>query len=111
MVTGVEDVLEAVFPMIGAPRNAIPALLQRSSGAGARPRAGESDRSLVLEALGPSPIEVDEVIRLTGLPARAVHVILLELDLAGRVERQPGQRIALGRTSRLTAEFLPFVLS
>jgi DNA processing protein len=95
MVTGVEDVLEAVGPMIGAPRNATPNLFGTPPAQEPDPEPGESDRSRVLEALGPSPIEVDEVIRLTGLPARAVHVILLELDLAGRVERQPGQRIAL----------------
>jgi DNA processing protein len=94
MVTSVEDVLEAVGPMIGAPRNATPSLFSAPAQEfDAEP--GDSDRSRVLEALGPSPIEVDDVIRFTGLPARAVHVILLELDLAGRVERQPGQRVSL----------------
>jgi len=80
--------------MIGAPRNATPSLFSAPAQEfDAEP--GDSDRSRVLEALGPSPIEVDDVIRFTGLPAPAVHVILLELDLAGRVERQPGQRVSL----------------
>ena len=55
----------------------------------------ETDRARVLEALGPTPVEVDEIIRFTGVPARTVHVILLELDLAGRIERHPGQRVSV----------------
>ena len=55
----------------------------------------ESDRERVIEALGPTPVEIDEIIRFTGLPARVVHVILLELDLAGRIERHAGQRVSL----------------
>ena len=53
------------------------------------------DRARILEALGPTPVEVDEIIRFTGLPARIVHVVLLELDLAGRIERHAGQRVSL----------------
>ena len=33
--------------------------------------------------------------RASGLPVRAVRVVLLELDIAGRLERSAGQRIAL----------------
>jgi DNA processing protein len=59
------------------------------------PDVGDSDRGRVLSALGAAPVEVDELIRYTGLPARVVHVILLELELAGRLERHRGQRISL----------------
>ncbi len=53
------------------------------------------DRKTVLEALGPAPIGVDDLVRTTGLDARAVKVVLLELDLAGRLERHGGQRVSL----------------
>lgn len=59
------------------------------------PQVEDSDRSRVLSALGAAPVEVDELIRYTGLTARVVHVILLELELAGRLERHRGQRISL----------------
>jgi DNA processing protein len=55
----------------------------------------EADRRRVIEALGPSPIDVDELIRFTGLRAAMVHLVLLELDLAGRLDRHPGQRVSL----------------
>jgi DNA processing protein len=43
--------------------------------------------SHVVSLLGPAPVTVDELIRVAGLPAREVHAALLELDLAGRVQR------------------------
>lgn len=41
----------------------------------------------VAEALGPAPVDVDEIVRATGLPAARVRVCLMELDLAGRIVR------------------------
>jgi len=41
----------------------------------------------VIELLGPSPISVDELVRASQAPAREVRSILLELELAGRLER------------------------
>jgi DNA processing protein len=61
--------------------------------------AGASDldraRRLVLEQLSPNPVPVDEVVRATGMPAALIAVVLLEFTLAGRVERQAGNRVAL----------------
>ena len=51
-------------------------------------------RSLVEEALGPAPVEIDEIVRLCRAPAAVVLIILLELELAGRVTRYPGNRVA-----------------
>jgi DNA processing protein len=54
---------------------------------GARPR--------VESLLGYHPVTVDEVIRQCQLSPAVVHMVLLELELAGRAERHPGNRIAL----------------
>jgi DNA processing protein len=45
-------------------------------------------------ALGPAPVEIDELIRQLGAPAAAVLTVLLELELAGRCTRQPGNRVS-----------------
>ena len=50
---------------------------------------------LVEELLGPSPVPVDEVIRLSGVPSGAVQMALLELDLAGRLDRHAGGKVSL----------------
>jgi len=49
----------------------------------------------LLELLGPTPIPVDEVVRRCHLSPSAVQAILLDLELAGRVEMLPGNRVAL----------------
>ena len=101
IVTERADVIDAVAPMlatnVGLRRRAASAHLLRQETV-AEP--AEDDRGRVIEALGPTPIEIDEIIRFTGLPARLVHVVLLELDLAGRVERHAGQTDLLAMTRR-----------
>jgi DNA processing protein len=65
----------------------------------AEPAESEIDlqrtRSQILELLGPSPSLVDDLIRRCQFSAAAVMAVLLELELAGRVEALPGNRIAL----------------
>lgn len=55
-------------------------------------------QTTVLSLLGASPVPVDTVVRESRLTAAAVNTILLELELAGRVERQPGNRVSLSGT-------------
>jgi DNA processing protein len=55
----------------------------------------EQDRDAVIIALGPSPVEIDDLIRHTGLPPPSVYLVLLELDLAGRLHRHPGGMVSL----------------
>ncbi len=45
--------------------------------------------------LGPDPVAVDEIARRCQLSASAISAVLLELELAGRVETLPGNRVAL----------------
>jgi DNA processing protein len=95
IATEPRDIIEAVAPMLERAPEA-------PSGAFSAPppdemsdEPAEDERSRVLEALGPSPVEVDAIIRFTAVPARTVQVVLLELELAGRIERYPGQRVSL----------------
>jgi DNA processing protein len=93
LVSDVRDVLDAVAPMLDRMPPPSEGLLSAPSPREAEEPA-ESERARIIEALGPTPVEIDEIIRFTGVPARSVHVILLELDLAGKVERHPGQRVS-----------------
>ena len=58
------------------------------------PEIGEDDRTAVFAALSPSPIAVDIVAAETGLDARRVTVALMELEIAGRLRRYAGGRVA-----------------
>jgi DNA processing protein len=52
-------------------------------------------RRIILEALSPVPVAVDELVRDCQVSLPVVLTILLELELAGRLERQSGQRVSL----------------
>jgi DNA processing protein len=50
---------------------------------------------LVVEKLSPTPVAVDELVRQCHLSAASVATLLLELELAGRIERHPGNLVSL----------------
>ena len=52
-------------------------------------------RRAVVEQLGPTAVAVDELLRQCHLSAASVSTVLLELELAGRLERHPGNRVCL----------------
>lgn len=97
LVTGPEDIIEALAPMLGRPAPSPRELSSHGEQEVPRPLPdiGQTERDRVIEALGPSPIDIDEIIRCTGIETRKVHIILLELDLAGRLQRHPRQLVSL----------------
>jgi DNA processing protein len=54
----------------------------------------DSGLEMILEILSPTPVAVDEVVRQCQLSAAAVATLLLELELAGRIERHPGNLVS-----------------
>jgi DNA processing protein len=52
-------------------------------------------RKMVLGLLSPSPLPVDELLRQCQCSPEIVLTVILELELAGRVERQPGNTLTL----------------
>jgi DNA processing protein len=58
--------------------------------------AGDAERSAVDALLSPTPVAIDEVVRLSGLPSAVVAAVLLDLELAGQLVRHAGGRVAAG---------------
>lgn len=116
LVTSPDDVVEALAPMLreasapfthelsaqsaphspGAAPNAPPSLVKPTVEA---TEISEDDRARVLAALGPAPVDIDELVRATGLPVRALQIALMELALAGRIERHGHQLVSLREAS------------
>src|SRR5262249_40975750 len=102
MVTEPEDILSALAPMLheapAPPFQASLAPEPSRDAPGVRPAGpvpvGDGDRLRLLDALGPAPVDIDELGRTTGLSPRAIQVALLELTLAGRVERHGHQLVS-----------------
>ena len=92
LIQTVDDVLEAVGPIDARmvreparPYTAAPAPMNASDG----------ERRSLIDLLGPTPVAVDELVRQSGQAASTVQLLLLELELAGRVERYAGAKISL----------------
>ncbi len=95
LVTEVSDILNAIAPMSGGPATSRVEFDEPPPDFAAAPDPGDAERERVLEALGPTPVGIDELIRHTGLHPAQVFMILLELDLAGRLERHAGGAVSL----------------
>ena len=93
LITCAADVSEVLAPMIGRPP--VPEGIEEPAREGDQVQPSDAARERVVEALGSTPVSVDEIIAHTGLKTQEVLLILLELDLAGRLERHSGGRVAL----------------
>jgi DNA processing protein len=95
LITSAEDVIEDLSDLLRRP------LAERRERPLEAPAPQINDRDLVqaraeiLVNLGSSPVLVDEIIRQCQLSPPVVATVLLELELAGRLERHPGNRVAL----------------
>ena len=92
LVTEAGDVISAVEP-----------IMERPIMLGAREDDGEpldfeadtSDRARIVNLLGPSPVSLDDLIRMSGASPAIVRAVLLELEFAGRLERHGGGLVSL----------------
>lgn len=92
LVQSAEDVLEAISP------SRIRPFRQPERSYGMPETAAEADdaaRDAVAALLNATPVPVDELIRQSGLTPAVVQTVLLELELAGRLERHAGGRVSL----------------
>jgi DNA processing protein len=90
LTTEAADVIHAVEPIMERPL----ALREPDDD----PLASEpaaSDRSRIIDLLGPAPVLLDDLIRMAGASPATVRTVLLELELAGRLERHGGGLVSL----------------
>lgn len=96
LITGAADVIEALEPILG--RTTTPNDPVREPD-GERPQAavepGETERERIVGLLGPSPVGIDDLVRLSQSSPATVRTVLLELELAGRLDRHGGGLVSL----------------
>jgi len=95
LIESAHDVLTVLRPILGRDFTEPSASPPRSPTDSATTEA-EADRirARVEEALGPAPVEVDELVRQCNSTVAAVLSVLLELELAGRLSRHSGNRVS-----------------
>jgi DNA processing protein len=71
---------------------------QSTSPEGGRAETAEpapDERARIINLLGPAPVQIDDLIRLSKSSPAVVRMVLLELDIAGRLERHGGGLVSL----------------
>jgi DNA processing protein len=100
LVTEVEDVLAVLRPILGQP---LDRSMQEGEPAAPSPPLAEpgfyepdnNERDRIVELLGPTPVSIDDLVRLAGRSAAVVRIVLLELEVAGRLQRHGGGLVSL----------------
>jgi len=93
LVTDAEDVLQVLRPILGQ-RTEQPAE-EPDLGPPAVTEPGTSERARIVALLGPTPVGIDDLVRLSQSPPAIVRMVLLELEIAGRLERHGGGQVSL----------------
>lgn len=93
LTTCAADVIDAVQPVMGRPIELPMSEPDAHSPDDDEPHADE--RARIVRLLGPSPVGIDDLIRLAGVPAAVARTVLFELELAGRLERHGGGMVSL----------------
>jgi DNA processing protein len=93
LTTNAADVINAVEPIMGRPVEFLARELDEDEPQAFEPDA--RDRARIIDLLGPSPIGLDDLIRMAGTSPATVRTVLLELELAGRLERHGGGLVSL----------------
>lgn len=90
LVTEAADIINAVAPIMERPVE-----LREPDDASSFDEPDNSDRARIIALLGPAPVGLDDLIRMAGTSPAAVRTVLLELELAGRLERHGGGLVSL----------------
>ena len=91
LITEAADVIQAVEPIMGRPIE----LREPDDDAPSDFEPNASDRTRIVDLLGPTPLLLDDLIRMAGTSPAIVRTVLLELELAGRLERHGGGLVSL----------------
>lgn len=94
LVQSASDIIEAVSHIDARAANRFHAPSADLFGA-MQDEPDDSARTLVTNLLGPVAVSVDELVRQSGLSTQVVQLVLLELELAGRLERHAAGRVSL----------------
>lgn len=96
MVESARDILSNLSPLGELPlAEQLPLVFAEAPAARIDEQDIDRARVQVLEALGASPTLTDDILATTGISPHLLMAVLLELELAGRLERHAGSKVAL----------------
>jgi DNA processing protein len=86
-------VIDVLRPILGQPPD-LPTPPSAPTGMADRVD-GDAHAARIVALLGPTPVTVDDLIRLSGAPPAVVRTVLLELEIAGKLRREFGGLVAV----------------
>ncbi|MBB3998745.1 DNA-processing protein DprA [Aureimonas pseudogalii] len=95
LTTETADILEALSPLDPRARRSHPAPVEDEIADEPDHEPADRDRRRILDALGATPTSLEDILAQSGADPAELQTVLLELDLAGRLERHAGGRVAL----------------
>lgn len=95
LTTGPDDILDALAPISRIDHINDTIIEETGDDAPDFEPPDENARTIIVNALSAAPVEIDDIIRHTGYPAQTVYLVLLELDLAGRLQRHSAGLVSL----------------
>lgn len=91
LIETVDDILNQLGTPQPAQKTPVPAMQKTAP-------LGDDDLSRahteIEKLLSPTPVLVDELVRISGLPSATVQMVLTEKELAGRMQRHPGGKVS-----------------
>jgi DNA processing protein len=94
LVTETADIVAVLQPIMGRPTD-MPAEEPESPGHGLASEPDDNERNRIVALLGPTPVAIDDLIRISGSSPAIVRTVLLELEIAGRLERSRAGLVSL----------------
>ena len=95
LVTEAADVISALEPILGRgldlpareppPESTCPHDIE----------PGDDERARIVSLLGPTPVAIDDLVRLSGASPAIVRTVLLELEIAGRLDRHGAGQVSM----------------
>jgi DNA processing protein len=95
LVTEAADVIAALEPIMGRGMDLPAQEPAQETPAPLEPEPGEDERTRIIALLGPTPAALDDLVRLSRTSPAIVRTVLLELEIAGRLERHGAGLVSL----------------
>jgi DNA processing protein len=91
-VTEAADIISVLEPIMGV---TLSASEPEAEAGGPASEPAPDERARIVSLLSPTPVSLDDLVRLSESSPRVVRMALLELEIAGRLERHGGGKVSL----------------
>jgi DNA processing protein len=97
-VTEADDIISVLRPIMGTDLGTDLSAREQDSEDEEKAQQADpepDDRARIIALLSPTPVSIDDLIRLSRTSPRVVRMVLLELEIAGRIERHGGGLVSI----------------